>query len=499
METNLKYSDDMRRLVLVVDDENVNRQLLGYILSKDYEVLYAENGREALEIIRENSQMLSLVLLDLIMPEMDGFELLEVLRADEELKRIPIIVLTSEESAEVKSLKLGAADFIKKPYDMPEVILARVWRIIELSEDKNIIQAAEKDELTGLYTPNFFYEYALQLQRYHKNRVMDAVALNIDHFHLVNELHGRDFGDRVLKLIADQIVKFLKGTLGIACRSDADTFFLYCAHQDDYNALLDQVLEGLSELSETARIRLRIGVYEKTPHDLEMEQRFDRARTACNSHRGNYSKSIAYYDIKLHENAIFAERLINDIHEALEQKQLKVFYQPKYNIQSEKPVLSSAEALIRWQHPEFGMVNPGVFIPLFEQNGLIQMLDNYVWREAAAQIREWKDKFGVSLPVSVNVSRIDIYDPELEEKLAEILEENGLTTADLYLEITESAYAEDAKLLVEVVEDLRAYGFRIEMDDFGSGYSSLNMLSMLPIDVLKLDMKFIRNMNEDET
>lgn len=501
METNFKYSKNMRRRVLVVDDEYVNRQMLGYILSADYEVLYAGNGREALEMIRQNSRTLSLVLLDLLMPEMDGFELIELLRGDEALRSIPIIVLTAEKSAEVKALKMGAADFITKPYDMPEVILARVWRTIELSEDKLIIETAEKDELTGLYTKEFFFEYARQMERYSPNLEkdsVDAVALNIDHFHLVNELYGRSFGDRVLTLIADTLRDFFAGFGGIGCRSEADTFYLYCAHQEDYSKLLDRVQDALTEHAKKGRIRTRIGVYSGIDTEIDMEQRFDRARIACNTIRGNFTQAIAFYDMKLHDDAIFAERLINDVNDALEQKQLKVFFQPKYGIQSDKPVLRSAEALIRWQHPEFGMVSPGAFIPLFESNGLIQMLDYYVWKESAAQIRRWKDQFGVSLPVSVNVSRIDIYDPELKDKLCGILDEYGLTTADLMLEVTESAYSNNAKQLIEVVESLRELGFKIEMDDFGSGYSSLNMLSVLPIDVLKLDMKFVRNMLEDE-
>ena len=160
MDSTFSNSYTTRRKVLVVDDEFVNRQLLGMIVGEEYEVIFAENGREALDLIRENRETLSLVMLDLIMPVMDGFELLELLHGDEELRRIPVIVLTSEKSAEVRSLKLGAADFITKPYDMPEVILARVARIIELSEGRSLIRATEKDELTGLYTGSFFYEYA---------------------------------------------------------------------------------------------------------------------------------------------------------------------------------------------------------------------------------------------------------------------------------------------------------------------------------------------------
>ncbi|MCR4837354.1 MAG: EAL domain-containing protein [Eubacterium sp.] len=184
--------------------------------------------------------------------------------------------------------------------------------------------------------------------------------------------------------------------------------------------------------------------------------------------------------------------------DALKNKDFVVFYQPKYDISEGRPKLKSAEALIRWKHPELGMISPGDFIPLFESNGLIQKLDNYVWQEAAAQVKLWKDEFGITIPVSVNVSRIDIYDPELEEKLLTLLRKYALSPENLLLEITESAYSNNAQGLIETVNHLREEGFRIEMDDFGSGYSSLNMLTTIPIDVLKMDMKFIRNMQRDE-
>ncbi|MBQ9155822.1 MAG: EAL domain-containing protein, partial [Eubacterium sp.] len=154
---------------------------------------------------------------------------------------------------------------------------------------------------------------------------------------------------------------------------------------------------------------------------------------------------------------------------------------------------ASAEALVRWIHPKLGMISPGVFIPLFEENGLIQKLDHYVWRETAAQIRTWKDQLHYSVPVSVNVSRIDMYDPNLADTLQKILADYELTGEDLLLEVTESAYTQDSRQIIETVENLRGLGFRIEMDDFGTGYSSLNMISELPIDSLKLDMKFIRS------
>ena len=165
----------------------------------------------------------------------------------------------------------------------------------------------------------------------------------------------------------------------------------------------------------------------------------------------------------------------------------------KYDIQGERPRLKSAEALIRWKHPQMGMISPGVFIPLFESNGLIRALDYHAWKEAGNQLSEWQKKYGWSPDISVNVSRVDLYDTKLLEKLDSIILESGIRKEQMPLEITESAYAEDPKRIVAVVDSLRKNGYRIEMDDFGSGYSSLNMLSSMSIDVLKLDMKFIQN------
>lgn len=200
----------------------------------------------------------------------------------------------------------------------------------------------------------------------------------------------------------------------------------------------------------------------------------------------------ALYDNALHESELYAERLIEDFHIALSERQFLVYYQPKFDIRPENPILASAEALVRWKHPQFGMISPGVFIPLLEENGLIQKLDHYVWCEAASQIRAWKTKYGISVPVSVNVSRIDMYDPNLVGIFKDILEQYKLAPDELLLEITESAYTQDSMQIIDTVNQLRQLGFSIEMDDFGTGYSSLNMISRLPIDALKLDMQFIR-------
>lgn len=498
METNQKRFYEGTRLAIVVDDEYVNRMMLGHILEQGgYEVIYSENGEEALNAIRENQEKLPVVMLDLNMPVMDGIELLKIRQEDEALSRIPVIVVTAEKDEEEKALRLGASDFIKKPYDMPAVILARTDRIVELTEDRQVIQTTERDNLSGLYTKQFFMQYVRRNERFHDERPMDVIALNLDRFHLVNELYGREFGDKTLYAIGRGILGYLKKNPGIACRGEADMFYIYSESADEYDTLQELIREEFEKDPRMSQLRLRSGVFQAAGWEREIESRCDQAKLACDSIRNDLTRQLAYYDTGMHEKSLLSMRLINEIKEAIRGKQLRVYYQPKFGIQGEKPVLRSAEALIRWVHPELGMISPGVFIPLFEENGLIQMVDDYVWREAGAQIREWREKYGIRIPVSVNVSRVDLYDPDIRQKFAKILEDNGLNADDLYLEITESAYTEDSLQLIEVVKGLREDGFRIEMDDFGSGYSSLNMLNALPIDVLKMDMKFIRNIHVD--
>ncbi|MBQ6668928.1 MAG: EAL domain-containing protein, partial [Deltaproteobacteria bacterium] len=485
-------------LVLAVDDHEINRDALGAILEDDYEVIYAENGKEALEQIRKHIDRLSVILLDLIMPVMDGFAVLEHVRCDERMKQIPVIVLTADKNAELTALQRGAADFITKPFNIPEVILARVSRIIELSDGRQLISSAEHDHLTMLYSRNFFLEYASRIFQYHPDMRMDAVEMNIEQFHLVNALHGRSFGNEVLRLIGSEIRSFLTETEGIACRWEADSFDMYCAHRQDYRELLRRFQQKADSVFRDVKIHLRMGVA-PWKEGLEPIAVFDVARTACGMVRGNYQKPLMIYDTAMHEREMLNQRLLNDLSAAVEERQLTVFYQPKYDIKCNPPRLSSAEALIRWKHPDLGMISPGEFIPLLEGKGLIGVVDHFVWREAAAQVAAWRDKYRYTLPVSVNVSRSDIFDPGLEDRLLAIVTENGLDIKSLKLEVTESAYTDSAQQMLTVIRRLREIGFEIEMDDFGSGYSSLNMLSEMPIDVLKMDMKFVRNIENSQT
>ncbi len=487
----------LKRKVLVVDDGAVERKMLKNMLEEHYDVLLAKNGQEALNLIKENSNTLSVILLDLVMPVMDGYEVLTALNKDEEMSRIPVIVLTADDTAEVKSLRMGAADFIQKPYNIPEVIYARIDRIIQLYEKNNLISATKGDSLTGLLTKEYFVNYVEMIDHYAPDKAFDIIAIDVNKFHLINEIRGRVYGDRILKEIGAGIQHYVDNKGGMACRSNGDTFFICVPHQTNPNELLWEIHVHLKDHLKDISTRIRMGVYSNADRHVDVEKRVDWALLACNSIKGNYGASVAYYDAIMHEREAYDERLLNDLETALEEGQFVVFYQPKYAIQGDKPRLSSAEALIRWKHPELGMINPSIFIPVLEQNGMIQRLDKYIWKAAAEQVVAWREKLGRAVPVSVNVSRIDLLEPNFVEDITQIVRDAGLTPSDYMLEVTESVYSDDSDGIIDIVKQLRSLGFRIEMDDFGSGYSSLNMISTLPFDILKLDIGFVRHIHEN--
>ena len=269
---------------------------------------------------------------------------------------------------------------------------------------------------------------------------------------------------------------------------------MYCKHNDDHKALLTRLSACLNDGTDGENpVRLRMGIYANVDKTTDIERRFDCAKMAADSVRDRLTAPIGFFDNSMREAEILREQLIDDFKTAIREKQFVVFYQPKFDIRKDVPVLSSAEALVRWYHPKLGLVSPAAFIPLFENNGLIEELDHYVWAQTASQIKDWKERLNISLPVSVNVSRINLYDPELTDRLLNITKENGIKTENLLLEITESAYTDKTDQIITTVKDLRKHGFIIEMDDFGCGYSSMSMLIDMPIDALKLDIQFIRS------
>ena len=378
------------------------------------------------------------------------------------------------------------------------LLLRSVRAVAKASEGSRLISETERDALTPLYNKNYFVAYTERFVREHPDERMDAIVMNIERFHTLNSLNGRAYGDQLLRSLGEEIAAFVAETPNaFGARTEGDSFDIFCAHRDDYAALLERFQRRLDSVTRNREAQLRMGVM-PGQNGITPEEMFNRAWSACSLVRGDYKKHLMVYDEDTRRRDELSQLLQSDLSRALAEHEFEVYYQPKYQIQCDPPRLSSAEALVRWNHPTLGTITPDGFIPMFERSGRISTLDAYVWAEAARRVATWREQCGVTLPVSVNLSRMDVFDPKLFATLEGILEENGLRPGDILLEVTESAYTEDADQLIQVIRQLREKGYKIEMDDFGSGYSSLNMLSSLPVDVLKMDMAFIQNIERNE-
>ena len=478
-----------RKCVLVVEDNELTRDILREILSGDYHVLEAENGQVALEVLEEHRSSVSLIFLDVVMPVMDGYTFLDRMLTDRELALIPVIVTTqsSSEEDEVIALSRGATDFVRKPY-RPEVILHRAASLIKLRESAAMVNQFKLDRLTGLYGKEYFYQKVRECLLENPNTEYNIVCSNIENFKVYNDTFGMKGGDKLLKTIADQIREQV-GESSLYARFGADRFLFLKerAQEEQDRAKMEAFSHGPVG---SKNLVVKWGVYEINDPTVPVEQMVDRAFLAADSIKGKYNKSIAVYDSVLRDKLLREQAITESMEEALHQGQFTVYLQPKYCLHNDQ--LSGAEALVRWIHPEWGFMSPGEFIPLFEKNGFITQLDRYVWEQVCILLKSWREKGYPDIAVSVNVSRADVYQDDLLETLSSLVKKYGIEPRQLHLELTESAYTENPNQIIATVDRLRAIGFIVEMDDFGSGYSSLNMLNQMKLDILKLDMKFIQ-------
>ena len=477
-----------KKRVLVVEDNELNRELLSQILSREYQVLEAENGRAALDILREYKGNVSLIFLDVIMPVMDGYAFLDHLRADSSLALIPVVVTTqsNSEEDEVNALSHGATDFVPKPY-RPKIILHRAANLIELRENAAMVNQFMYDRLTGVYSREYFYQKVRERLAESSGVPYAIVGSNVENFKVYNDIFGARAGDQVLRRIAEN-GRTMVGEDGLCARYGADRF-LYLLRQDQVSDWLRQ--NGTpGKIANVKNIVLKWGVYKITDRTVPVEKMCDRAFLVADSIKGHYNQWVAVYDDVLRDKLLREQAITESMEAALTEGQFAVYLQPKYWLQDD--TLAGAEALARWIHPELGFLAPAEFIPLFEKNGFITRLDRFVWEQTCKLLRAWREKGYPALPVSVNVSRADVYQEDLPETLSNLVKQYGIEPGQLHLELTESAYTENPGQIITMVDELRRRGFVIEMDDFGSGYSSLNMLSQVRFDILKLDMQFIQ-------
>lgn len=478
-----------RNTVLIVDDEELLKRALRDVLQKEYKVLCASNGREALEILKTKAGEIGVIVLDIVMPVLDGPGFLEEFHNHQEYTGIPILVATAteNEALEHKCLELGVWDFVMKPYN-PDLLQYRVRNAMERSK----MIMAELDPVTGCYTKIKFYQSAGALLANAQKNQYVFVRFDIDRFKMINNFYGFKEGDRVLKSIVGELRKISKTFDEFVYGRMENDVFACCMpyKEENIDLLVNAIQIKLKQVNKEYNIKVSYGVYVVDNPDMDVSEMYDRASLAAQNCKGKYNTNVAYYNTSMIENMRHEQSVINEVNRALEEEQFEVYLQPKVNLMTGRPY--GAEALVRWNHPQKGMISPAEFIPIYERNGLIGRLDQYMWRHVCILLRKWLNEGRNPDPISVNVSRVNIYNPHLVEIFKRLIAEYQIPAHLLNLELTESAFMEDQDLVMKTMSRLHQNGFQIMMDDFGSGYSSLNILKDMEVDYLKIDMKFLQ-------
>ncbi|MEG1517023.1 MAG: EAL domain-containing protein [Raoultibacter sp.] len=356
--------------------------------------------------------------------------------------------------------------------------------------------STEDDPLTGLSTNFVFYDKVDACLKEHPTESFDLLYLDIEHFRILNEWYGRAEGDRLLKAFGGHLANLRDVHQGVAGYLGGDDFVLLLPHRAVTQDLLDGLLNfPTTIIRESIGFLLAIGICKIEDRSISAATLCDHAATALSSIKGNYTTRVARYDSAMTQRLEQEPKIILEVQRGLKGQEFILYWQPKCNITTRKIV--GLEALVRWQHPERGLILPGEFIPLLEKSGFIASLDLFVWEEVCRALRSWINEGHRPIPVSINISRADMYSVDVPETLENLIHTYQIDRSLLELEITESAYVEDLRM-ADVAAQLQDLGFTILMDDFGSGYSSLNMLKDIKVDILKIDMGFLK-LSEDTT
>lgn len=492
-ELNMEHvSYSKRRKLLVCESSEENRELLRSLLSDEYDILEAADEEEAFKLLNTHYRDLSLVLLDLGLPEGGSYRMMNRIRDDAMLQPVPIIVTTeaTDMDEEEKCLQMGAVDFLLKPIH-PVIAKQRIKNIITVRESTSFLSVSEIDELTGLYTREAFFRYAQRLIDTSPDAEFDMFIVDIEAFRNVNEKYGEQVGDHVLKALADFIRK--KTPDGICARLNSDLFaVIRQANAADDKGKAQEMMLEFAEQAPVPNLVLKNGIYENIDKTLPVSQMCDRAMLALKSIKHKHSRQVALYDGPASQELQRSQGYESIFRNAIEQKEFEVHYQPKYEPYTGEIV--GAEALVRWTH-DGKVMYPGDFLPVFETNGMISNLDEYVFREVCEFQRKRREAGNEPVPISVNISRESMFDNDVPQRYRKIAEENGVSPADVPIEITESAAVGGVEIK-PIADAFNEAGFSLHIDDFGSGRSSLNDLNVLSIDVVKLDRSLISCIGE---
>lgn len=483
-----------RRSILVVEDNELNREMLCVMLEDKYEVLQAENGKEGLEVLHNHYRDISLIVLDVQMPVMNGYEFLKAQRNDELLREIPVLVATdsSDEAEEERCLELGASDFVVKPYKR-NIVLKRISNIIRLRESASTLESVEYDDLTGVFTRQAFMHHASVLLQNNPDLDFTLAISDIQDFRLVRERYGTKVADDLLLqnvalLRRAQRENFVFGRYGnnqFAVIAPSSSRFQYRRIQEGEVMRL--------QLPEEGYVQLKFGVKRDIEHDVSIREHCRHALMALDTVKHVYGRNYGVFDDNL-QNYITRRSVIErSMEKALEEEQFHIYYQPKHD--SSTGALVGAEALIRWTHPEYGFLSPAEFIPVFEQTGFISEVDFYAWKHTCLNQRRWQENGLRIVPISVNCSRSELLQDDFMHKWFKPLHDSNISPQSMHLEVTESLFTEQFDKLAEVLRECRQRGVEVELDDFGTGYSSLSMFQMLPLDIIKFDMSFVKGLD----
>lgn len=362
--------------------------------------------------------------------------------------------------------------------------------LIDKKEADILRKKVEIDDLTGLYNYETFFDKIRQ--------VLDSqqadfcmIYIDVNRFKIVNELYGMEIGNQLLVYIGEQLQKISQQyTNVISCHLSADKFFVFTP-KEYMKELLE--IDLLEDNNLEMGISIRYGVFDMSDYSMPINLMCDRAVLASQDVKNNYFRKVGIYDDQKRLEILHEQEIFDDIQQAILEHQLFIMIQPKYDIQNH--LIVGGEALVRWEHPEKGFIPPNEFIPIIENNGYIIQLDYYVWDLACQFIQKMKT-MGIDINISVNVSRLNFYRPHLVELFIDLVRKYKIEPKNLQLEITETVYCDDKEFIYSIIKELQRHGFTILMDDFGSGYSSLNMLKDAPVDIIKLDMDFLDSHNE---
>jgi EAL domain-containing protein (putative c-di-GMP-specific phosphodiesterase class I)/CheY-like chemotaxis protein/GGDEF domain-containing protein len=482
--------------LLIVEDQEQNIQALRSILSDQYTLVIARNGQEALELLESRKGLFCAIILDMKMPVMDGYEFLRRKAQAPVYQNLPVLVTTGapfEPAAEERCLALGAWDYTRKPYQ-PRTIQLRLANIIARSRQglyQQLAYLSAHDAQTGLLNQHAFFTGISHTLASYSSQHFALIRLDINRFGLVNALYGVNEGDALLSHIGKVVRSVTESCPPAICARINDDIFCLCVpyEKDSLRKVLQALESGLNEYPAHYYLEPTFGVYLIDDPSLDAQVMYRRASLAARTCKNNYQNHIAYYDEALSRVQHTEQQIANEMESALESGQFVVYLQPKFDMQED--CVCGAEALVRWQHPVRGQIPPDDFVPVFERNGFIPLLDHFMWEQVCILLRKWLDAGLSPYPISVNVSRQNLYNPHLVQQLLTLVRRYNLPPELMQLELTETAYMDAPAHMCQTVQRLRRSGFTLLMDDFGSKYSSLNALKDIPVDILKLDIGFL--------